>query len=107
MQCLANVTSMTDICQSSDTLSLPVGDDRLDAGDLRTGLRLLANGTQADVTEVAAIEQERRWEGVPPMFEETTAVADERSSGRRKSVRAEMLTAHETSQVGCRSALIQ
>ena len=79
------------------------GDDRLDAGDLRTGLRLLANGGFSVASEVAALEQERRGEGVPPMFED--AVEAPRPTrgvgggGRRGSVWAEMLTPHETSQV--------
>jgi hypothetical protein len=58
---------------------------------------MLANGGFSDLTEVAAIEQERRWEGVPAMFDETEF--SPQRGGRRKSVTAEMLTAHETSQV--------
>ena len=73
------------------------GDDILGANDLKQGLQLLANGKLTDTRQLdldLAIVQAR--EG-PAMFDDEESVIH--SSARRESVRADILSTQEISQV--------
>lgn len=70
------------------------GDDKLLASDVRTGVRLLANGTSVDASNASEAASSSR---APAMFDDQEPATI--AQNRRQSLHMDLLNAHEISQV--------